>query len=233
MKIKRYKKGSYRFYNINEKVELPSVTSILSLLPKPGLILWAVMNTISFLKKRGNLSKTSTSLGFVFHKKLLDSTAKEGSEIHDLVEAYALNRKESEHNAVTRYKKFESESGFICEKIEETLWDTGLLRAAGTADLIGKCSDIAIVFDIKTAKQIRLSHKIQAAVYKALYCLKNGLDFDSVKSGVLLIPRDKVRVYDYYINTKEEEDTYLEIFKVLRNLFDLLVKVGDIDLNKK
>ena len=72
MKIEKYNRGSYRFYNIHNKYDLPSVTTILGLLPKPKLIFWAVANTIKFLKAHGDLSKASTSLGYVFHKKLLD-----------------------------------------------------------------------------------------------------------------------------------------------------------------
>lgn len=233
MEIKRYNKGTYRFYDIDGKFELPSVTTVLNMLPKPKIVLWAVLQTIKFLKERGDLSRTSTSLGFVFHKKLLQLLAQEGTDIHGLVEDYAMERKESDHNAVKRYKEFEASAGFVCEKVEETVWDEVDYKSAGTADLIGRCSHIKILLDLKTSKAIRLSHKIQACIYKDMYCKKYGIDPKDMKSGVLLIPRDMKKKWDYHINAEEEEVIYRKIFRLLSSLFHILWDIDELDLTSR
>jgi hypothetical protein len=231
--IERYNKGTYRFYNIEGVGELPSVTTVLGMLPKPKIVLWAVLQTIKFLKERGDLSKTSTSLGFVFHKKLLQLLAKEGTDIHNLIEVYATKGEDSDHDAVKRYKKFEKDSGFVCEKAEIVVWDNEEYKSAGTLDLIGKCSHIPIIWDLKTSKAIRLSHKIQSCIYRDMYCKMHGIDPKEMKSGVLLIPRDAKRKWDSHINSPAEEETYRKIFKLLSALFHILLEIGDLDLTSR
>ena len=97
--------------------------------------------------------------------------------------------------------------------------------------MFGKCNDFPIVWDLKTSKEIRLSHKIQSAVYKFMYCKLNKLDLNKVKSGVLLIPRDKPRTWDMYINTFEEEKLYLTIFTLLSNLFKILLNLNEMEID--
>ena len=232
MNIERYKRGIYRFYNIEDVGILPSVTTVLGMLPKPSITLWAVFNVLKFLKKKIDISKVSTYEVFNFHKKLLLATSNEGTSIHNLIEDYAIRGKDSDHNAVVRYKKFEKETGFICEKAELTVWDSEEYKTAGSLDLFGKCNNIIpIVWDLKTSKEIRLSHKIQAVIYKDMYCKLNGLDINEVKSGILLISRDKVRVYKTHINTQEEEIKYRKIFKLLSTLFHTLLENEWLDLS--
>jgi len=230
MNINVRNKGSYRFYDIENIGDFPSVTTIIGILPKPKIVLWAVMQTIKFLKERGDLSKTSTSLGFVFHKQLLNSLAKEGTNIHKIIEDYVTKQKDNDHNALTRYKEFEKQYDFKCEHSELVVWDKDEYKTAGTVDLVGKSSHIPILFDIKTSKAVRLSHKIQSCIYKELYCKLNKIDSSTMKSGVLLIPRDKPKKWDVYINTQDEEKIYLRIFKILSELFYMLIDLKELDL---
>ena len=71
MYIERYQKGIYRFYNIEGVGEMPSVTTILGMLPKAGITLWAIFNALKFLKKKVDILKVTTYEVFNFHKKLL------------------------------------------------------------------------------------------------------------------------------------------------------------------
>ncbi len=228
--IKVYNKGSYRFYDIENEGSFPSVTTILGLIPKPKIVLWAVIQTIKFLKERGDLSKASTSMGFIFHKQLLNLLAKEGTDIHKIIEDYELDGKENKHSALTRYKEFKRKFDFHCEHNEIVVWDKEIYKTAGTVDLIGKCSHIPTLWDLKTSKAIRLSHKIQSCIYKEMYCKLNNIDSSTMKSGVLLIPRDKPKIWDTYINTPEEEKIYLRIFKLLNELFFILLDLKELDL---
>lgn len=229
MAVEQIKKGTYRFYLIDDELELPSVTTILTLLPKPRIVLWAVIQTIKFLIARGNLGQDAVSEGFVFHKRLLESLGAEGTNIHDLIEAYLTKGTECDHNALTRFKVFEKQKGYKSEAVEVVVWDDAEnYRTAGTADLIGSCYDIPIVLDIKTSKAIRLSHKIQACIYRDLYEKRTGKK--GYQSGVLLIPRDNKRKWEFHINTPEEEIVYRKIFKLLTGLFHILLSVGELDL---
>lgn len=229
MAVERIKRGIYRFYKIRSGVELPSVTTVLGLLPKPKIVLWAVMHTIKFLIKKGNLSQDSVSEGFVFHKKLLSSLADEGTNIHDIIEDYLTKQKESDHDALARFKKFEQQNGFECEEVEVTVWDESEdYKSAGTSDLIGACYGNKIVIDIKTSKAIRLSHKIQACIYRDMYEKRTGKT--GYQSGVLLIPRDSKRKWEFYMNSPEEEKIFRAIYKLLTGLFHILLDIGELDL---
>jgi len=230
MNINVRNKGNYRFYDIENVGDLASVTTIIGILPKPKIIMWAISQTIKFLKKRGDLSKTSTSLGFVFHKQLLNSLAEQGKHIHKIIEDYVVSQKDSDHSALTRYKEFEKQYDFHCEHSEIAVWDKDEYKTAGTVDLIGRSSHIPILFDIKTSKAVRLSHKIQSCIYKELYCKLNKIDSSTMKSGILLIPRDKPKKWEVYINSPEEEIVYLRMFKILSELFYMLIDLKELEL---
>jgi len=229
MEVSRFKRGAYRFYRVKPGVELPSVTSILTLLPKPKIVLWAVMQTIKYLVGKGNLSQDTVFEGFVFHKKLLDSLAEEGTNIHEIIEDYLIKHKESDHEVLGRFKKFEQQNGFTIEAVELTLWDESPdYQSAGTADLIGALFGNPIVLDIKTSKAIRLSHKIQSCIYRDMFEKRTGKK--GYSSGVLLLPRDSKKKVELYVNTPAEEGNFRAIFSHLTKLFQLLLKIKELDL---
>lgn len=232
MDVKRIKRGTYRFYQFKIKgrdIDLPAVTTILTLLPKPRIVLWAVLQTIKFLVKKGNLEKETVSQGYSFHKQLLSSLADEGTNIHDIIEAYLTKGTESSHDALKRFRDFERQSGYKSEAVEVVVWSEDEdYQSAGTADLIGSCHGLPIVLDIKTSKAIRLSHKIQACIYRDLYEKVTGKA--GYSSGVILIPRDKRQKWELHINTPEEEAQYRLIYKLLSGLFHLLYGMDELDL---
>ena len=227
--LQRVKVGEYRFYEkIATKERFISVTSCLSILPKPGIILWAVMQTVKYIKQKQSISDKILGEAFHFHKDLLVLLANEGTEDHNIIEHYLLTGeiRDPKDPSIIRFKKWEEESGFKIEHTELML-SNDRLKSAGTADLIGKCSSVGMVVDLKTSKAIRLSHKIQAAVYKYMYGEHDR------RAAILLIPRDMKRKYEFYILTREEEQLYLKIYYLLSQLFYLLWDLGEIDPNKK
>lgn len=230
MNVDRLQKGHYRFYRVGKK-ELPSVTTVLGIMPKPKIVLWAVIQTIKFLKDRGDLSKASTSLGFGYYERLLNSLAQEGTDIHKIIENYVTKNEKVKSNALDRYIEFEKSSGFKCLEAEKYVWNFDPYRTAGTADLVGECDGIKILLDLKTSKALRLSHKIQSTIYKELYCELNKIDPTTMKSGVLLIPRNSKTKWDLHINTPEEEEQYKDIFILLSELFHTLWNLGEIGLD--
>lgn len=227
-KLERVQKGEYRFYrNLETGQEYVSVTSCLSILPKQGIILWAVMNTIKYIAQKKSLSDKIMGEAFHFHKQLLSLLAHEGTEDHNNIEAYLKGEWVDETDcSIKRFKEFEAQYGFQMESTELMLC-SDKLRSAGTADLIGNCNGIGMVIDLKTSKAIRFSHKIQAVVYKYMYGEHDR------KSAILLIPRDAKRKWDFYILTPEEEQLCLKIYFLLSQLFYLLWDAGEIDQNRK
>jgi len=230
MTLKRIQRGQYRFYKLPDGKELPSVTSILSLLPKDGLTQWSINQAIKCLKECGDFSKTSLSLARTASKRVLKETADDGTKIHQIIEDYETLKRDSKNSALVRYKEFVEKTNFKCDTVEEYLYNVEKYYTAGTADLIGKCSNVPIIFDIKTSREIRLSHKIQSCIYKELYCLKYGFNSMDVRSGVVLIPRVSNTFWTYHINSFESEVYYKRIFLLLNNLFQLLSKLHEVDL---
>jgi len=226
--LERVQKGEYRFYrNVETGQEYVSVTSCLSLLPKPGVIMWAVMNTIKFIVQKQSLSDKIMGEVFYFHKQLLALLANEGTEDHNIIEDYLQGRAVDEaDNSIVRFKEFEKNYDFQMEATELALCNDKL-RSAGTMDLLGNCSGVGMVIDLKTSKAIRFSHKVQAVVYKYMYGEHDR------KAAILLIPRDKKRKWDFYILTDEEEKQCLQVYFLLQQLFYILWDAKEIDPNKK
>jgi len=230
-KLEKIQRGSYRFYKLPTGKELPSVTTVLSILPKPKIILWAVMQTIKFLIGRGNLGQDAVSEGYVFHKKLLDLLAQEGTDIHNLVEDYLDKGKDSTNDALVRFKEFEKQKCYKSDAVEVQVWDEAQdKQTAGTLDLVGSCFNMPIVLDIKTSKKIRLSHKIQSCIYRDMYETRTGKT--GYSSGVLLIPRNSKTNWELYINSPQDELTYRKIFSLLTQLFQNLLQLKELELTK-
>ena len=227
-KLERIQKGEYRFYrNMETGEEFVSVTSCLSILPKKGLIMWAVMQTVKYIAAKKQITDKILGEAFYIHKDVLNLLAKEGTDDHNIIEAYLKGEPVDEtDSSIKRFKEFELQYDFHIESTELALC-SDKLRSAGTADLVGNCSGVGMVIDLKTSKAIRLSHKIQSVVYKYMYGEHER------KTGVLLIPRDMKKKWVFYILTDEEEKLYLKIYFMLSQLFYILWDLGEIDPNKK
>jgi len=231
--LERVQRGEYRFYRklvdgLPTGEEFISVTACLSILPKPGIILWAVMQTVKYIAQKQSLSDKVMGEAFHFHKQLLSLLANEGTEDHNIIEDYLRTGKISdpEDTSLKRFFAWEKESGFKMEQTELMIYNDKL-RSAGTVDLIGNCSGVGMVIDLKTSKAIRLSHKIQAVVYKYMYGEHHR------KAAILLIPREAKKKWEFYILTEEEEKKYLKIYFLLNQLFYMLWDLGEIDPNRK
>jgi hypothetical protein len=227
-KLERFQKGEYRFYrNMETGQEYVSVTSCLSILPKPGIIMWAVMNTIKFIVQKKSLSDKIMGEAFYFHKQLLTLLANQGTEDHNIIEDYLQGKAVDEADcSIKRFKEFEKNYDFHMEATELALCNDKL-RSAGTVDLVGNCSGVGMVIDLKTSKAIRFSHKVQSVVYKYM------LGDHNRKAAILLIPRDAKRKWNFYILTDEEEKQCLKVYFLLQQLFYILWEAGEIDQNRK
>jgi hypothetical protein len=199
------------------------------MLPKPKVLLWAIMQTIKFLVGRGDLKSNTVSEGYVFHKTLLQSLADEGTVIHNSIESYLRDKIDDGSNAVKRFKEFEKSTQLTFEGAEIVVYDSSDdYNSAGTLDLIVRCYDNPLILDIKTSKAIRLSHKIQSTVYRDMYVKMTGKK--EFGSGVLLIPREDDKKIQLHINSTEEEIKYRGIYSLLTKLFKALLIENELEL---
>ena len=62
-----------------------------------------------------------------------------------------------------------------------------------------------------------------------MYCKLNNIDSATVKSGVLLIPRERKTKWSVYINNLEDEKKYIKIFRLLSILFQSLGSLNALE----
>lgn len=228
MEITRKEINGLRHY-VKDGVAYPSVTTVLKLLPKGGLIFWAISQTLKYISKYKYITPEISKKAYSIHKTVLAQLAQEGTDAHENIEAYLVEGKANKEDSfINRFKAFEKEYNFVLEKVEYTLHDKEL-GSAGTADIIGSYYGNPIILDLKTSKEIRLSHKVQAVAYKDMYereLRKQGIETE-YEAGILLIPRVRKLKWEVLIIPKEEEDLYRKIYKCLRYLFAYLRKAGE------
>lgn len=153
-----------RFYTINGK-EYPSVTTILSVISKPGLTNWKV------------------KLGKEESEKISGEAADIGSSVHKAIECYNKGKafpmpadKEQQQiirRAVRDYKKWVRETRFQPLESELVVY-SNQYQYAGTLDCVGSIGNSLAVCDYKTSKGIWPEHKLQLAAYGHAYWEMTG-----------------------------------------------------------
>lgn len=223
MAIKICKKRGIRYYSDPEKSigELPSVTSILNLLPKPRCQKWAIKQTIDFLIKQKNLTPEITSRAYGYHESYLNLLADKGTAKHKLAEDYLLKKPVTKDKWLDRFIGWEKENDFKIIDTEKSILSSEL-GVAGTLDLVGTVHGELMIVDIKTSSAIRFTHKVQVCAYKLLL---GCIDY---KIGILNIPRSGSKV-TWYILTESEEEAYTQIFLDALKLFNQLNFIGELE----
>jgi hypothetical protein len=180
-----------RFYDIGER-QLPSVTSILSVISKPALIAWSakveremVIAEASSLHERLKepLSAATFSLKLQnalsdekAHKKLLRKAGEVGSQVHSLIE-WGLRGQLLEKvgpspeigpQAQLAYAAFQRWKQTVKLKpiwVERTVWSE-YYGYAGTADLLAEVNGEETLLDWKSGKAIYPEAYLQNAAYR-------------------------------------------------------------------
>lgn len=224
MAITTCKKSGIRYYSDIEKGinEIPSVTSILKLLPKPRCQKWAIKQTINFLIKHKNLTPEVISKAYGYHESYLNLLADKGTAKHKLAGDYLEKKKVKKDKWLEKFIMWEDENDFKVTKIEKSILSTEL-GFAGTLDLLGTVHGESVIADIKTSSAIRFSHKVQVCAYKLL------LGCIGYRVGILNIPRSGNK-YNWYILTESEEREYTQLFLDTFRLFNQLKSVGELEL---
>ena len=224
MTISVCKKRGVRYYSDpdNGVTEVPSVSSVLNLIPKPRLTKWALKQSIDFLVKRKNITPEIISKTYGYHTHYLNKLADEGTANHKLMDDYLEGKDVKINKWLQRFINWKDENDFKVTDIEKTVIDPKL-GFAGTMDLVGTIHGEPIIVDLKTSSEIRFSHKVQVCAYKVLYGSIHH------KVAILDIPRSANKT-SWYILTESEEEEYTALFFNALNFFNQLDKVGELEL---
>lgn len=224
MSIEICKKRGVRYYSDPDRgiIEIPSVSSVLQLIPKPRLHKWAIKQVVDFLVKRKNITPEIISKAYGYHTHYLNKLADEGTTNHGLMGAYLQGKKVTVNKWLQCFIDWQEENDFKVIDIEKTILDP-VLGFAGTMDLVGTIHGELIIIDLKTSSAIRFSHKVQVCAYKILY----GSIHHRV--AVLDIPRSANKIL-WYILTEPEEEEYTALFFNALTFFNQLNKVGELEV---
>lgn len=205
------------YYNTKNE-EIPSVTQILKILNKKGLIEW------------------SNFLGFkrIKYKELLNEKALLGTLVHgrieqDLLEQpytpfidVALEREVDKRFSL--YKKWKSDVNLLCSHSELRLTND---RYGGTIDCIGYMNDELSVIDFKTSKKPQFTHMMQLGGYLNLIEYNRPEIYEKLTGGAIICFPDKSTSYITKAFTKETLLEYKNAFESLYTAFIALEKISN------
>lgn len=184
--------------------ESPSVTTILSALPKPALVNWAALEerkmitalageiyeqlqATALVDKKTFMELVLDQAGKGAHKKLLRKAADIGSEVHARIEwefkGELGKERESEapslnspqaKRSFTRFQEWREQVKLELVDTEKYLFSS-LYGWGGTLDTIGKVNDRLAILDFKTGKHVYEEYFLQIIAYK-LALMEEGIE---------------------------------------------------------
>ena len=202
------KYSEHSTYINKEKVEVPSVTTIIKLLNKPFIAKWA--NNLGW--KRQSYDKVleeSANRGTFVHEILHEYLFKEGKKF-DLSNPEVLNFL---YENLNTFKEFEKDYDI------KPIWGEksfSLDKFGGTVDLYCELDNKYTILDFKTSKRFYSSHFIQLGAYIQL------LEANDYKVEQVAILRIREGEYDIRIIDREDMGRYIDIFNKLVDLFHMV-----------
>lgn len=200
-------------YVNNNKVEVPSATTILKILNKPFIAKWA--NSLGWKRQS--------------YDKVLEESANKGTFVHELLHEYLFKEGKKFnisnpdivnfiYENINAFKDFEKQH--ILKPIwGEKPWSTN--RYGGTVDLYCNLDGKDTILDFKTSKRFYSSHFIQLGAYTQLL-EEHGINVDQV---AILRVRDGE--CDIKIISRDEIQQYIEIFNTLTDLFYMVYELNE------
>lgn len=206
------------YYN-SEGQEIPSVTQILKILNKKGLLEWANYLGIRRMK----------------YKNVLDEKALLGTLVHKRIECDIANERYSmffdprlENEVLRRYNLYEAwknEHGVEPLHSELRLHND---RYGGTIDFIGNVDGVLCIGDFKTSKKPQFTHMMQLGAYLNLVKVQNPDIFQSIqKARVICFPEKGS--YIEMVCDKDKMIEYQEAFEKLYHAFISLEAISKRD----
>ena len=227
---RKYQDGA-RFYEVDihgENKLLPSVTSVLNMLNKPGLNQWAVNVTLDKLGETlVDISEVREDKMIIMPKEDLDQTLKTAKGVQKDIMMTAADLGTRAHDTIDRIVRGDTEDMIIDEDVRQVIknfwqwWnDSGIVLDprgdsmiysakygyAGAADALGVLPDgKLVVVDFKTSNGIFDTHIIQVAAYA------KALEEQLLAMGN---PREKAEVKEAYVVRFSKFDNEYEVKRV-------------------
>ena len=207
------KYSDHSTYMNEEKVEVPSVTTILKVLNKPFIPFWA--NSLGWKRQS--------------YTKVLEESAEKGTFVHELLHEFLF--KEGKEFDISNpdtvnfiYENINAFKDFLKEHELEPIWGEKSFSTdtyGGTVDLLCELDGKLTILDFKTSKKFYSSHFIQLGAYIKLLEY-NGITVEQV--GICRIKDGEVS-----LKTKSLEDMgqYIELFNNLVDVFYLVYKLNE------
>ena len=198
---------AHQQYKLDEVI-YPSVTEILSIVAKPGLVAWA--NNMGLAgKSTKDESQRIAGIGTEVHARI-EQYFKEGTSIFEGATAEALPSLQLFNNWIQKHK------------IEPILIEESLISQklgyAGTIDLLAKVDDKITLIDFKTSNRIYEDYFAQLCAYKRLL-------IGFAPEAMLIIRLGKDHEGSFEEAEVKNEQLYLEYFDAVFNLYKVLKKV--------
>jgi len=184
--------ASHRYYYLEDdkKIYVPGVTTINSVLDKPGLNNWKIKTTVGYIGahlpqlRADDLTKEKALEIFRKAKEYADELAKEqadiGKRIHDLIHLHLLGEKVDlsiEDGKVQAgfiaFLSWLNEHEFKPIATEKVVYHP-TLNYAGTLDTVGELDGKLTVLDWKSGSGIYLESYLQISAYVKAYEVMSG-----------------------------------------------------------
>ena len=188
--IELIKTASKHFYRTPIGI-LPSVTTILDSVKKPGLEAWKEREP-----RWREISDHAADLGTRVHKaierylnlKLKTRQEEEAGREEREVEVEEVEVEDEEiKNPFSAFLEWEAATGFEAVGVELGVWSEQ--GYAGSLDLLGYLDGRLYVVDLKTSRIIRPEHLLQVSAYRWAYEERSGERVQGL--GVLRLDKDK------------------------------------------
>lgn len=211
--MSKYTKNHTVYLN-DDGEEIPSVTTILKVLTKPGLIHWA--NYLGFTRKKVD--------------DVLDISSRLGTTVHQAIEAHIRGdnftiedtgvAREDVVLGLNNYFKWKKSHDIIPIHTELPMTSK---RFGGTLDFYGEIDGVKAIIDFKTSKKIRMSMFLQLALYIIL-AEERGMVVGMV--GIVLVGPT---VHDYKTLTRLEMEKYIDLARLLIDIFHAYYDINLLD----
>lgn len=215
-----------KYYN-KHNMEVPSTTTILKVLNKPGLVHWA--NSLGFKKASYNKELNRTAaVGTLVHayieenmksrlfrdlKKALNLDDKSANEVLTSYSAFKLWKKHNKHNL----KIIESELQLVSNEY----------NYGGTIDFIAELEGEKYIIDFKTSSKVHPTMFLQLAAY-AKMAKENGYNIQRV--AILRLDK-KSGIYEFVTMNVKKTEEYFDVFLLLLQTYRRWTLINEKDWN--
>ena len=207
------KYSDHSTYMNDDKVEVPSVTTIMKILNKPFIAKWA--NSLGWKRQS--------------YDKVLEESANKGTFVHELLHEYLF--KEGKEFDISNpdivnfiYENINAFKDFLKTVELKPIWGEKSYstdRYGGTIDLLCELDGVLTILDFKTSKRFYSSHFIQLGAYIQLLEY-HGINVEQV--GICRIKDGEVNIK---LKKVDEMEEYIELFNRLTDAFYLVYKLNE------